>query len=216
MCRPLYAGIEISDKQVERRMRNFVLGLIVYCAALLLAGTPLLAQTAMPTIIEQCEKLLAPDRPTFSGPNAPSIRITSPTDGSDFYGSSVTISVDIQNFDMNTTDGRHWHLWVNGQLQGMVYQKDVTIDLTPGTYQLCATLGDANHADVGEPSGVNFTVHEAAAGTPTTPASFPSGTGNLIPETGITPGQIALVIILGLAAAVGGWWFGSRLPKRRE
>ncbi|MEO8611148.1 MAG: hypothetical protein ABI690_24845 [Chloroflexota bacterium] len=172
------------------------------------------AQTAVPTLTP-CEALLAPDRPRFSGPNAPTIRIVTPADGSTLYGASFTVSVDIQNFDIATTDGRHWHLWVNGQLAGMVYQKDVTIDLQPGANQICATLGDINHADLGEPSSVMVTVFQAAVGTPTTPPSAPAGTGKAISED-ISPIQIAVIAVIGLVAAVGGWWLGSRLPKTKK
>ena len=170
------------------------------------------AQTAVPVT---CEDLVAADRPRFSGLNAPTIRIVTPTDGDTLYGSSFTISVDIQNFDIMTTDGRHWHLWVNGQLAGMVYQKDVTLDLAPGINQICASLGDGNHADLGEPAGVTVTVYQAAAGTPTTPPSAPAGTGGVISEN-ISPVQIALIVGIGLVAAVGGWWMGSRLPKQKK
>jgi hypothetical protein len=189
------------------------------CASFVLLFTFRLAaaQTVDPSILEQCEKLLPPDRPTFSGTDAPSIRISAPADGSDIYGTSVTVSVDIQNFDVSASSGGHWHLWVNGQLQGMVYQKDVTLDLTPGENVLCATLGDTNHADIGTPAGIRITVHEAAAGTPTTPPSVPSSNaGRLIAEPGITPGQVILIVGVGLLAAVGGWWMGSRLPKRKR
>lgn len=172
------------------------------------------AQTATPVPVT-CEDLVAKDRPRFSGPNAPTIRITTPTDGSTLYGASFTISVDIQNFDLLTTDGRHWHLWVNGQLAGMVYQPDVTLDLAPGVNHICASLGDGNHADLGEPSEVTVTVFQAAAGTPTTVPSAPPGTGTVVSE-GIAPVQIIMIVGLGLLAAVGGWWMGSRLPKNRK
>ena len=196
------------------RRRWIVIGFSIVFPYLASLVNIVAAQTAAP-ITTTCEDLLAPDRPRFSGPNAPTIRIVTPADGSTLYGSSFTVSVDIQNFDIMTTDGRHWHLWVNGQLQGMVYQKDVTLDLPPGTDQLCATLGDANHADLGEPSSVTVTVFQAAAGTPTTPPSAPAGTGGIISED-ITPVQIALIVGIGLVAAVGGWWLGSRLPKRKK
>ncbi len=182
----------------------------VLCLASLVNTT--LAQTAVPVT---CEDLVAPDRPRFSGPNAPTIRIVTPADGSTLYGSSFTVSVDIQNFDLMTTDGRHWHMWVNGQLQGMVYQPDVILDLAPGVNHICASLGDGNHADLGEPSEVTVTVYKAAAGTPTTPPSAPAGTGRAVAE-GIAPVQIALIVGIGLLAAVGGWWMGSRLPKSRK
>jgi hypothetical protein len=193
------------------KLTTIILGLL---GIMLGWAAPIAAQTSTP-ITTSCEALLAPDRPHFSGPNAPTIHIVTPTDGSTLYGSSFTVSVDIQNFDIQPDNGRHWHLWVNGALAGMVYQKDVTIDLQPGTNQICATLGDADHADVDEPTSVTVTVYQAAAGTPTTPPSAPAGTGGVISEN-ISPVQIALIVGIGLLAAVGGWWMGSRLPKAKK
>ncbi len=81
-------------------------------------------------------------------------------------GSEVTVTVATQHFDINS-EGEHWHLWVNGQLEGMVYQESGIIDLSPGTYQICASMSDANHVDLGVPDGITITVQQPAAGTPT-------------------------------------------------
>jgi len=182
---------------------------------LLLAIHPTHAQSSVPPSNVTCEALLPPDRPMFSGPNAPTIRFSAPASG-DVYGTFVTVSVDIEHFDL-TTDARHWHLWVNGQLQGMVYQPSTILDLAPGRYQLCASLGDSDHADIGQPAETVITVYAAAAGTPTTAPAAPLGpVGEVIPESGVTPGKIALVVAVGLLAAVGGWWLGARLPKAQK
>ena len=199
------------------RYRSHVVKFCLSVFLILLVRNPVAAQTAIPPVTTTCEDLLPPDRPTFSGANAPTIRFSAPVDGSDLYGTGVTISVDIQNFDLSANEGRHWHLWVNGQLQGMVYQPSTIIDLEPGSYQICASLGDSNHADMGQPAEVLVTVYEAAAGTPTSAPAIPAETvGELIVEPGVTPGQIALIVGMGLAAAVGGWWLGSRLPKGKN
>src|SRR5690349_10212172 len=97
------------------RHRQILLALSIIILYLASPVNIISAQTTATPIPVTCEDLVAKDRPRFSGPNAPTIRITTPTDGSTLYGSSFTISVDIQNFDLLTTDGRHWHLWVNGQ-----------------------------------------------------------------------------------------------------
>jgi hypothetical protein len=173
------------------------------------------AQTMPARVTTTCESLLPPDRPMFSGPDAPTIRFDSPASG-DVFGSFVTVSMGIENFEL-TTDARHWHLWVNGQLQGMVYQPSTIIDLAPGTYQLCASLGNADHADIGQPAEAVITVYAAAAGTPTSPPAAPVATvGELIAEPDVTPGQIGMIVAIGLIAAIGGWWLGSRLPKAKK
>lgn len=199
---------------MRARLPNFIS--VIVLVAVVFQIFPAWAQTMPAPVTTSCEDLLPPDRPMFEGPNAPTIRFDSPSSG-DVFGSVVTISVGIENFDLTTTDARHWHLWVNGQLQGMVYQTSTIIDLVPGMYQLCASLGNTDHADIGEPAEAVITVYTAAAGTPTSaPAAPPQSVGELIAEPDVTPGQIALIVGIGLVAAIGGWWLGSRLPKAKK
>lgn len=168
--------------------------------------------TPPPDIIAACSALLPPDRPMPSGPDAPRIRIVQPM--SDVvYGTVVTIVIETENFDV-TSEGRHWHLWVNGALYGMVYQPTAIIDLEPGSYQICASLGNADHADLGVPAGLLLTVERPAAGTPTPTLPVTRARAAVLPEPGLGPAQIALVVGLGALAAAGGWWLGARLPKR--
>jgi hypothetical protein len=174
------------------------------------------AQTAAPGADATCESLLPADRPQFSGADAPTIQFDRPANGSQFYGTSLGIEVDVNNFEIDSTSGQHWHLWVNGQLQGMVYQPSVTVDLEPGTYHLCASLGNTDHADMGEPASTTITILAAAAGTPTSQPALTSAPGTLIAEPDVTPGQLVLILAAGLIAALGGWWLGSRLPKHHK
>lgn len=184
-----------------------------------LMSFPVLAQpTPTPSadqIAAECEKPLAADRPQPTGADAPTISIVQPVTESVIYGSAVSIRIETQNFDV-TGEGRHWHLWVNGQLQGMVYQPDAIIDLKPGTYLICASLGNTDHADLGEPSGVMITVSEAAAGTPIPTLAVARDRAVVQAEPGLGAAQIALVVGLGLIAAFGGWWLGARLPKGKK
>lgn len=185
---------------------------LMLCVFLLL---PITAQAQTDsTVVDECTKLLAADRPMPTGADAPSVRIVQPVEDV-IYGSAITITIETENFDV-TSDGRHWHLWVNGQLQGMVYQPTAIIDLEPGDYQICASLGNTDHADLGEPAGIALRVERAAAGTPTPTLIVPREQAVVQPEPTLGPGQIILVIGLGLLAAVGGWWLGSRLPKNRK
>lgn len=162
-------------------------------------------------IIEECAKLLPANRPIPSGADAPSIRIVQPRSGV-IFGETLTIAIDTPNFDV-TAEGRHWHLWVNGQLQGMVYQPTAIIDLPPGDYQICASLGNSDHADIGMPAGVNITLQAAAAGTPTPTLSVSRDAARVQPEGPSAP-QILLIVGGGLVAAIGGWWFGQRVGRK--
>jgi hypothetical protein len=199
---------------MRSRLHSLIITLVLL--AIVIPNFLARAQTMPAPVTTTCESLLPPDRPMFNGPDAPTIRFDSPISG-DVFGTFVTVSMDIENFDLTPTEARHWHLWVNGQLQGMVYQPSTIIDLAPGTYQLCASLGNADHADIGQPAEAVITVYAAAAGTPTSAPAAPVGTvGELIAEPDVTPGQIALIVVVGLVAAIGGWWLGSRLPKAKK
>ncbi len=182
----------------------------------LLTVQAVLAQdaTATPdqaTLLADCNKMLAPDRPMPTGPDAPSIKLVAPTDPV-VYGSTVTFQVQTTNFDINA-NGDHWHLWMNGQLTGMVYQPTAIIDMNPGTYEVCATLGDANHVDIGTPAVMFLTVKPAVAGVATATLPVARSAAQVQPDTGVGPAQIAVIVVGGLAAAIGGWWFGKRMPK---
>jgi hypothetical protein len=186
---------------------------VAICYLLFAACSLTLAQTDAPSIIDQCAAILPPDRPMPSGADAPSIRILSPDDGEVLYGGEVLISIETENFDL-TSDARHWHLWVDGQLVGMVYQPVGIIDLTPGTHRICASLGNTDHADLGMPAGITVTVQQPAAGTPTPTLAIAREDAPVLPEPAPSPIQMVLIVGLGLLAAVGGWWLGSRLPKK--
>ena len=193
---------------------RLLLSMMIVSMLLLCGGAVQAADaTATPdasTLVADCARLLPADRPMPTGADAPSIRITQPTT-SVVYGQTVTIAIDTTNFDINA-EGRHWHLWINGQLTGMVYQPTAIIDLTPGTYQICATLGDNNHVDIGMPAAIEITVQAAAAGTPTATLAVAREAAQ-VQQEGVSAGQIAMIIGGGLLAAVGGWWLGKRMPK---
>ncbi|MBI1279545.1 MAG: hypothetical protein GC179_15570 [Anaerolineaceae bacterium] len=165
-------------------------------------------------VLADCIKLLPADRPVESGENAPSVRIVEPT--SDVvYGSAVTIQIQTNNFDVNA-NGQHWHLWVNGTLTGMVYQPNAVIDLAPGDYTICASLGNSTHADIGMPDGIRLRVEAAQVGTPTATLAVDRSAAQVQPEGQISSSQIVLLIGGGLLAAVGGWWIGNRMPKGKK
>ncbi len=165
-------------------------------------------------VLADCTRLLAADRPIETGANAPTVRIVQPTIDV-VYGSTVTIQIQTNNYDVNA-NGQHWHLWVNGALNGMVYQPTAIIDLTPGTYTLCASLGNSQHADIGMPDGIRITVKPAQAGIATATLAVDRSAAKVQPEGQISSGQIILLVVGGLLAAVGGWWFGNRMPKGKQ
>jgi hypothetical protein len=172
------------------------------------------AQEPSGLALADCVKLLPADRPIPTGPDAPALRIIQPT-ADVVYGRTVTITIQASNFDI-PAEGRHWHLWINGQLQGMVYQPTAVIDLEPGMYQICASLGNTDHSDLGMPDGISLRVETALAGTPTATLGAAREQAQVQPEPGIGLGQIVVLVTGGLLAAVGGWWLGARLPKRKS
>ncbi len=166
-------------------------------------------QPATPGIAERCRALMTTTPEDL--PDTPSITILTPEHEATTYGNLVVVQVEPTNFTFG--EGRHWHVWVNGALQGMVYQPTTVLNLPPGTYEICALLGDAEHQDLGIPDGVLVTVADAGAGTPT--AAPPPGalTPQTEPENSLL--RVVLILVLGAFAAGGGWWVGRRLPKKR-
>lgn len=182
-------------------------------------GLPVMAQDAATAtsgnVLADCIRLLPADRPIESGADAPSVRLVEPSNAV-VYGGAVTVSVQTNRYDISEKTGQHWHLWVNGQLQGMVYQNTAVIDLKPGTYTLCASLGNSQHADIGMPDGIRVTVAEAQAGTPTATVAVDRTTATVQPEGQVSTGQILILVAGALVAGVGGWWLGNRMPKRKK
>lgn len=209
-------------------MANRLPYLVLMSLILLYFTVPAFAQEmspqAPPTASELCRRLMALDAPNPTGPDAPSIRIVNPAENSTVYGSQMTLTVETENFDISTESGDHWHLWLNSQLQVMVYEQSVLIDVQPGTYWVCAIMGDKDHADLGEPSGIMVTVAAAAAGTPTSTPLAAAQNSAAEPYRGeqsstlSTDDPMGLILIIGagLVAAVGGWWLGAKLPKKKK
>ncbi len=196
-------------------MRMFPLSVLFAIVLGVMLISPLQAQTATPPVNEPCAALLASDRPIASGADAPTIRIVAPQTGNVIYGTEVAITVETRNFELALGSG-HWHLWVNGTLRGMLYQASGVIELRPGTYQLCASLGDPNHMDLGMPDGVTFTVQEPAPGTVIPTLAVAREAAPVIDEPGVTPLAVIGILSLGGLALVLGAWLGARFPKHRK
>jgi len=208
-----------AKNRVEANHFHMFKAVMITLLALSMSLTALAQDTPTPTaddsnVWADCVRLLPANRPVETGANAPSVRIVQPTTDV-IYGGTVTIQIQTKNFDVNA-DGQHWHLWVNGTLTGMVYQPTAIIDLAPGTYTLCASLGNSTHADIGMPDGIRVKVEAAQAGTPTATLAVDRSAAQVQPEGQISNSQIILLVGGGLLAAVGGWWIGNRMPKGKK
>lgn len=194
---------------------------LVVFATLMLMGAQsfshVLAQDAIPTLdpaLEDCRALMV-DPPPLEA-NAPRLRILEPLSDTVFYGDQLNMQIVAENFAL--TDGGHWHIWVDGVLTGMVYEARTFLNLAPGTYRICANLGDGDHLDMGIPDGITITVMAAGAGTPTsTPFSTPSPNEAPIsaplPEGGVVSNPL-VIVLMGVGAAVGGILAGSLMGRR--
>lgn len=198
-----------------KNLRILLLALALFSVNLALAQTGDTAERS--PVVQHCQQLMNLTSPVETGPDAPSIRIVKPLGSDVVYGSQVSVSVETQNFELNA-DGQHWHIWVDGQLVMMVYGPTALIDVAPGAHEICAIMGDANHADLGIPAGIAVSVALPGAGTPTsTPlVSADTAASYSSPEPDDTLSNLILIFVLGLVAAVAGWRLGARLPKRRR
>ena len=87
-------------------------------------------------------------------PSSPAtLKITSPQDGATVTGTTVHITMDLENAtitsstttSINPTQG-HIHLYVDGALTSMNYSTQEDLPVTPGTYQIKAEFVAADHA----------------------------------------------------------------------
>jgi hypothetical protein len=172
------------------------------------------AQEATSPVVEHCQQLM--NAPASTGPDAPSIRIVEPADNGVVYGNQLAVTVETENFEINS-EGKHWHIWVDGQLQMMLYGPTAIINVAPGRHEICAIMSDGNHLDLGLPAGITLTVAQPAAGTPTTtpPVAPEVAAAYSTRDSGGSSISPLLLVGLGLLAAVGGWWIGARMGKRK-
>ncbi len=217
--RLIFAAVGVGI--VTRYFMRIFLGIIylLFC----LQAVPALAQTPTlnpDTILEDCNKTLRPDRPIPTGPDAPSIRIVSPISGTvargpavpvnDTTGVEVAFAVETKNFDLSSYTGnensRHWHLWLNNVMWVMGYNSTATISIPVGTWRVCVSMGDENHADIGMPDGILLTVEEVDV-------SFVAPSNREPETTSFGTIHIILAVLGGFVALVGSWWLGSRVSK---
>lgn len=213
---------------------SFLLALIVLPAPLHAQsgpGTPF--PTPQPLVVpEPCRPLMTRNVTDRYDTNTPWIRILAPGEGP-LFSNVLTVTVEAGNFDL-TAPGHHWHLWLNGTLAGMVYEPTAMIGITPGTYTVCAILGDGEHFDLGIPAAVTVTVYAPGPGTleatlpplpalNITPLASTSTPILLTPTATVAPafvtpppdrtGGILLILAIGLLALGASGWLGRRFAR---
>jgi len=77
------------------------------------------------------------------------VRIVSPADGTTLTETSVIVRVETVNWPLD--EGKHWHLYVNGQAQGMSQGRNPALqarDLLVGANTLEAVLSNEQHQEL--------------------------------------------------------------------
>ena len=182
-----------------------------------------LAQTPTPnpnTLLQDCTRNLQPDRPLPTGANAPSIKIIAPTTNTVIVSDEtplvdVNFTIEVNNWTLPgfyTDDpAPHWHLWLNDSVWGMFYQTEALSGIPYGTWRMCASLGDANHVDVGMPDAILLTVERQDSQTAVVTVQPTPTSTNASSEQA----PILLVIAGGLLALVVGFLLGRRANPSR-
>lgn len=166
-------------------------------------------------IDEQCRDLMTNTDPNTATESDNRIQIVTPSNNNTIYGEQVTVIVEAGDFEIAENSG-HWHLWIDDQLLGMIYQPATTITLAPGTYRLCAILGDATHFDTGSPDGIMLTVAAGDTGAAGSESPQQSEQPVFAPPQPESSSPNIVLIVIGLAVAiVGGWFIGGRMGRRR-
>lgn len=125
------------------------------------------------------------------------VRIISPADGAVLDTNNVIVRVETTNWDLG--EGKHWHLYVNGQEQGMSQGGSYTLqarDLLLGANTLEAVLSNELHQELNATHRITVTVQSMSR---VAPAS-----------------NDAVILIVGLAGAVIVIGGGAFLLLRRK
>lgn len=125
------------------------------------------------------------------------VRIISPADGAALDTNNVIVRVETTNWDLG--EGKHWHLYVNGQEQGMSQGGSYTLqarDLLLGANTLEAVLSNELHQELNATHRITVTVQSMSRVAP--------------------PSNDAVILIAGLAGAVIVIGGGALLLLRRK
>lgn len=94
------------------------------------------------------------------------VRIVSPADGATLTETSVIVRVETVNWPLD--EGRHWHLYVNGQAQAMSQGRNPALqarDLLVGANTLEAVLSNEQHQELNATHRIIVTVQSLSAGS---------------------------------------------------
>lgn len=71
------------------------------------------------------------------------------------------VTADLESFELH--DGNHWHLFLDGDPQGMFFETSTEVQMSEGMHEVRGALVDADHCDMGVEDTVMFTVaaHDA-------------------------------------------------------
>lgn len=185
----------------------------ILAALYILVSTALPARaqaTPQPDPAQACRQFIPEGQASLLELDPPYIEIVAPTNNAVVQGDQIAITIDWQNFVLGGEN--HWHVWVDGQLLGMIYESATLLNLQPGTHQICAALADSLHGTVGKATGIQIVVEALAPGAPT--PTVPAVVGEIVTEPLFGVTQIVLLIGGGLLAALVGWWAGQKLARR--
>lgn len=105
--------------------------------------------------------------------NGASIKIVSPADGAVLADRSVIVKVETTNWPLG--EGKHWHLYVNGQEQGMSQGSSPSLqarDLLTGANVLEAVMSNELHQELDAVARIVVQVEAGAAPAATTNTSL--------------------------------------------
>ena len=129
--------------------------------------------------------------------NGAAVKIIAPQDGEVLNRPLVIVRVETTNWPLGE-EGHHWHVYVNGQEQGMSQGNSPALqarDLQPGDNVIEAVLSNDLHQELNatDKISVRFDADSAAAAAPTL------STGTVFVLLGIA---VAVLAILGIGYAV--------------
>ena len=95
--------------------------------------------------------------------NGASIKIISPTTGASIQkGTQVILEIETVNFDMSQ-EGKHWHVYVDGQSWGMVTGGNMDQPLTglgSGEHEIAVYLSIDTHEELADGDSITIVVSE--------------------------------------------------------
>ena len=120
--------------------------------------------------------------------NGATVKILSPANGATLHDTSVLVKVQTTNLPLGT-NGAHFHLYVDGKVQGMSEGSSNSLmahDLTPGDHELQVVLANGLHQELNAPDQIKINVQ-----LPTTTATSPDNSAAL------AIGLVAAAVIVG-------------------